>query len=279
MDKSRKSTYIIAAVSLVIIVAAIYFLFIFDKTNTKKPLSQIASEDVKEASEIELENRPYVTLTPTADGAEIIISIENMSYFDKIEYELTYLADNPNISGDKIERGSTGYDVNTQDAKYKKSILLGTGSKGVRSPDKGVTDGTLSLHLFKGETEYLSETPWDLFQVGTRATSISKGNFSMQVPPLGKNYWVIAADTVGLPPTPQGFSASEVITPVFGAFSIAPEFPASAEVTITAEGESLSLFVFDTQESSWSEAKSTFSSGEITASVDKFSTFAVVSPK
>src|SRR3989344_5344421 len=165
MNPAKRTTYVIAAAALIFFIAAIYFLFIFQKGKREIKIEETQGE-IKELSEIPLEKRPFVTLTPTSDGAEIIISIENMKDFDKIEYTLTYQADNPEISGEKIERGSTGFDVNTKDERYKKSILLGTASKGTRSPDKGIEDGKLTLNLFQGETEYASKTFWDLLAVG-----------------------------------------------------------------------------------------------------------------
>ena len=281
METSKKSTYIIAAVSLMIIVAAIYFLFIFQKSPNK-----IKSEEglkfVESIEGIDIDKRPFVTLTPTADGAEIIISIENMNEFDKIEYELTYQADNPQISGEKIQRGAVETDVNTSQAKYKKSLLLGTASRGVRSPDTGVTDGELALHLFKGDAEYLSETRWDRFEIGTSGGEILDytGNFSLDVPRLTKNYWVIIADTVGVPPNAD-FSASDVKLPVFGTYSVAPEFTTSASLSIKLTGDvkSPKLYTYSNQDSSWQSVESTYEGGALAAEVDSFGTFVIVSPK
>src|SRR3989338_7831144 len=101
MESSKRNIYIIAAVSFLLLAAAIYFLFIFQK-KPKQLKAQESSGEVEELSQIDLDRRPYVTLTPTSDGAEIIISIENMANFDRIEYELTYLADNPTETGQKI---------------------------------------------------------------------------------------------------------------------------------------------------------------------------------
>lgn len=201
MDNSKKSTYIIAAASLVIITVAVYFLFIFQKSPGEIKVDENASF-IENISDIDIVNRPFVTLTPTADGAEIIISIVNMNFFDRIEFELTYQADNPQEVGEKLQRGSVETDIDASQSKYKKSLLLGTASRGVRSPDTGVTDGKLTLHLFKGDTQYVSESKWDRFQVGTTAREIfdSSGNFSLSVPRLSKEYWVIIADTVGVPP-------------------------------------------------------------------------------
>src|SRR3989344_2552466 len=123
MDSSKKRTYIVAAAAFVLIVASIYFLFVRQKGDRAiKPGDQ--EKIVKDISEIDIGKRPFVTLTPTSDGAEIIIAIEKMSDFDKIEYELTYLADNPLSAGEKIERGATGSDINSKDEKYKNWIIL-----------------------------------------------------------------------------------------------------------------------------------------------------------
>lgn len=282
MDKSRKSTYIIAAISIVVIAVAVYFLFIFKKDTSKKTGVMNVSEDVKELNDVDLTNRPYVTLTPTSDGAEIIISIENMSYFDSIEYELTYLADNPTVPGEKIERGSTGYDVNTAEEKYKKSVLLGTGSKGVRSPDKGVEDGKLTLHFKKGDSEYISETEWNLYQIGKSPETIKSksGDFQISLPAFSKNYFMILSDTVGLPPLAP-FEEGKVAAPVYGTFSIAPSFATSADLSIktSKEAKDSQLFAYDNADFSWKELKSTYkaSSQTLSASVTSFSTFAVVS--
>lgn len=234
MEPSKKSTYIIAAAAFIILAAAIYFLFIFQKGEAKIKPEEFAGE-VKNVSELEVAKRPYVTLTPTGDGAEIIISVESMSFFDKIEYELTYQADNPQVPGEKIERGATGTDVNTKDEKYKKSMLLGTASRGTRSPDTGVTDGVLTMHMTKGDIEYLSESKWDLFEAGVTVKSIEDrdGIFEVENLSLGKDYWIIIAETVGLPPNaPSDYDLKNPVLPTKGIFSIAPEFSKKAKLTI-----------------------------------------------
>ena len=187
--ENARTKYIVAAIAFVVIAIAIYFLFIFQKG--PKDISKRSEEgEQKQIQEIAVTDRPFVALTPTSDGAEIIISIENMGKFDRLEYELTYLADNPQSLGTKITRGATGTDVNTKDAKYKKSILLGTASRGVRSPDTGITDGKLIMHMFVGEEEFLSETDWTFEKVGSSGgvtISDKSGNFEITVLALGKD--------------------------------------------------------------------------------------------
>ncbi|MBI2594598.1 hypothetical protein HYW39_02780, partial [Candidatus Curtissbacteria bacterium] len=83
MDQSKRTTYIIAAIAFVAILVGIYFLFIFQRGPSELKGDEGVSE-VKLLNELDIKDRPYVTLTPTSDGAEIIISIENMASFDKI---------------------------------------------------------------------------------------------------------------------------------------------------------------------------------------------------
>ena len=129
ITKKNKNTYIVAGVSFLVFAVAIYFLFIF--TSGKKDIKPSDEDNiVKDIAELALADKPYVSLSPSSDGAELIITMQNMDYFDNIEYEFTYLADNPQLQGEKIQRGGIGTDVNTKDPKYIKSNLLGTASKG-----------------------------------------------------------------------------------------------------------------------------------------------------
>lgn len=261
MDKVNKNTYIAAAAALVIILAAIYFLFIFNK-KPKEIQSQNVTSEVKKVDDVDIAKRPYVTLTPTTDGAEIIISIENMGEFDNMEYELTYQADNPQIPGEKIERGSTGTDINTKEQKYKKPLLLGTASKGVRSPDKNVSDGKLTLHMFKGEIEYQSESAWTMVKAGSIAGPISdvSKKFKVNIPKLGKDYWMILADTVGIPPNYKDFKPADVALPTNGLFAIVPAFTKPVDFTIGTDQDlkTSTVYFYDHAQSTWQKLESTY---------------------
>ncbi|OGD97029.1 hypothetical protein A3F02_02795 [Candidatus Curtissbacteria bacterium RIFCSPHIGHO2_12_FULL_38_9b] len=280
MDNLQRGKYIIAAIALIFLVGLFYFLFIFNKEAKKADVKEVADE-IKQLVDIEIAKRPFVSLTPTSDGAEIIISVENMSYFDRIEYELTYLADNPTVAGNKIQRGSTGTDVNTKDQKYKKSILLGTASRGVRSPDRGITDGILTMHMFKGETEYQSESQWDLFNISSQSGILSdrSDKLTIETSSFSKNYWVILAETLGIPLSPP-FDVKNVQLPIIGAFSVAPDFAVPAKISIkVADNLNPQLFIYTASDSKWKKLESNYDSSakEINSKINSFGTFAVVS--
>lgn len=279
MPQSKKNIYITAAIALVLFFVAIYFLFIIQKKPNDFKVDNTPVE-VKKVDELSIAQRPFVTLTPTANGAEIIISIENMSNFDNIEYELTYLADNPTSPGDRIERGSTGTDVNTKDEKYKKSILLGTASRGVSNPDKGIGEGKLTLHLFKKDVEYLSETKWDLMQIGVSTNQIKDrdGNFSLKIPAFTKDYFAILADTVGVPQKGE-FDITKVKLPVYGVFSVAPKFVKKADLSVKSDDAGSKLYIYNHQDASWSTSDATVAGGLLKTQIENLATFVVVSSK
>lgn len=279
IPKAKKSTYIIAAITVVVLVVGIYFLFIFKKSTSDISPSDKSFGEIKKIDEIKLADRPYVTLTPTPDGAEIIMAVANMAFFDKIEYELTYEADNPATPDTKIQRGATGSDVNTKDKSYKKAILLGTASRGVRNPDRGIINGLLTMHLFKGEQEYLSESSWDISTIGQTSTTIKThdGNVEIEVPQLPKDYWVILANTIGIPSGGK-FEVENVQLPVYGAFSIAGAFPGEATITINDRGGN-KLFAFNNADKSWKELSATNNGGALSAEIPSFATYVVVSSK
>jgi hypothetical protein len=280
IDKSKKQKYLLAAVSFVVMVIAVYFLFIF-QAGPKELKEDDTVGEVKDISEIALSDKPYVSLTPTADGAEIIISVERMSYFDRIEYELTYLADDPTRQGEKIQRGSTGTDVNTKDEKYKKSILLGTASRGVRSPDRGVADGKLIMHMIKGDVEYLSETEWSLFETGASDMEISDSRDKIKLDvaaTLGKTYWVILADTIGVPPSFDK-DIETVVTPVYGTFSVAPKFTSPATLTLELDGLQSPQIHLYSQDGKWETKEPDSQGNTLSTDVNNYATFVVTAKK
>lgn len=285
MDKVSKSTYIIAAFAFIIIVAAIYFLFIFQK-KPATPKEDNSAADIKQATDVPVENRPFIALVPTTDGVSINLRASNMSYFDKIDYELTYQADNPQLPGQKIARGSTGSITDTKSASHEDQMLLGTGSKGVRTPDTGITDGKLTLHMFKGQTEFRSETSWNLVKASsTEILETQDGNFKL-TPTFATSYWMIAADTVGLPPQDNNqnkFDSKNITLPVYGAFSVTPAFtkPAKISITLSKDTQNPTLYLYNLAEKSWTKLDSTYDSATktISSQTSAFGAFTVVSSK
>lgn len=116
--------------------------------------------------EMEIQNRPEISLTPRVDGHELTLKLNKISdTISKIEYEITYLATDANL---EIEKGASGILENSELAsgKAERKILLGTESctNGCKYKyDTGVSGGKLSLIFsLKNGSISIFETPFIL---------------------------------------------------------------------------------------------------------------------
>ena len=113
--------------------------------------------------EIDMDQKPYISLIPRADGHELKLKIDNIpSNISQIEYELIYLAVDGNL---ELEKGA-GDTIKVENSSLEKDILLGTASctNGCKYKyDEGIESGTLSL-IFINSSGQMSthETPFIL---------------------------------------------------------------------------------------------------------------------
>jgi hypothetical protein len=119
---------------------------------------------------------PYALLAPRRDGNAINLTITRVLSYDSISYELAYQSNND--AGENLDRGVTGQ-IKTDNKKneYLQEVLFGTCSRGnTMDPlhcvfDKGVENGTLTLHIVKDRTRYNMVTTWH-FQHPDRALGV-----------------------------------------------------------------------------------------------------------
>ncbi|MFA5026067.1 MAG: hypothetical protein WC503_06180 [Candidatus Shapirobacteria bacterium] len=114
----------------------------------KKTTTTVVPTPTPRLIEMAPADRPQVSLTPRADGHELILNINSISQsISKIEYELTYVAVDNKL---EIEKGASGIieTVDIATGKVERKILLGTESctSGCKYKyDSGVTGGNLNL--------------------------------------------------------------------------------------------------------------------------------------
>src|SRR3989338_5429081 len=122
---------------------------------------------------------PYAQLFPRRDGNALVLNLKRTGSYDGISYELAYTS-NPDetvVEGAKInleksedsglsgaiDRGVVGtIDTKEKKGEYEQEILFGSCSKNVCKYDKGVENGTLTLHIKKGNKAYRMITQWHL---------------------------------------------------------------------------------------------------------------------
>lgn len=170
---------------------------------------------------------PYALLLPRRDGNALVLSLKRTSSYDAISYELAYTAeaDDVAIKGQKtdegaasgaIDRGVVG-DIDTKQKKgeYEQEILFGTCSKNVCKYDKGVENGTLTLHIRKGRNAYRMITQWHLQQPDVALGVLTSGDnhfvYSMKDAKredLSLIGYTIINDLTGVPKLPEGKEVS-----------------------------------------------------------------------
>lgn len=147
---------------IVITLISLFFLSACGKKTAPAPSPTPAPKIV----EMEVQNRPNISLTPRSDGHELYLKIDNISdIINKIEYEITYLASDNDL---EIEKGASGI-IDSSDlslGKVERKILLGTESctNGCKYKyDTGVSGGNINI-IFSLKSGQISifETPFIL---------------------------------------------------------------------------------------------------------------------
>lgn len=294
---SHKITVILGLVLLILIFAGISF---FKNMNAQK--ADVAEVDLTFDAE-----GPYALLYPRRDGHALVLSLMRTASYDSISYELAYTSlpddttltttgkkvspapktDEGNSPGGAIDRGVVGT-IDTKDKKgeYQQEILFGTCSKNVCKYDQGIENGTLTLHIKKGNQAFKMTTQWHLQKpdMALGVLTSGDGHFTYTLDSKDRNSlaildYSIVNDLTGVPKLPDGkevlgkvYSLNLAITKVlpFGmvTFELADNPPAGAK-----------LNCFDTSKSKWVEVNGKLDGSKFTGKSDGGGIFAVLSPK
>jgi len=174
---------------LAILIGAVIYFFAFRNKQTA-PSGPTPTPAEKEIVEVPLEERPFVNLTPRADGREFTLDITRVKNTDTVEYELVYLSQG-------IQRGVIGSVTLNGESNLSRKMLLGSCSKNVCKYDEGVEQGTLTLR-FRGSTGTSKFTTDFHLQKGTGPLTSTDGKFELDGKLTVTNYY-ITMNTVGLP--------------------------------------------------------------------------------
>ncbi|MDP3758581.1 MAG: hypothetical protein Q8Q86_02580, partial [Candidatus Daviesbacteria bacterium] len=168
---------------------------------------------------------PFALLFPRRDGNALVLNLKRTSSYDSISYELAYTS-NPDeiiVTGTKIsedgegsvqgsiDRGVMGaIDTKEKKGEYEQEILFGTCSKNVCKYDKGVENGTLTLHIRKGNKAFRMITQWHLQKPDVALGNLTSGDGHLvyKVPGdrqvLSNIGFTITNDLTGVPKLPSG---------------------------------------------------------------------------
>ena len=183
-----------------------------------KAKKEAVVEEPQEAlTEVPLENKPFTSLTPKADGHWVTLKIEKLNKVlgaQTIDYELLY----------KAKSGTQGTPGTVKLAgidRIEREILFGSESNKKFRYDEGVEEGTLTLRFRDAKGKLLGKMSTDFhLQSGVSKLTSLDGNFEFILDKISKNYFVTMG-TFGLPAQaglPDKF-ADKVESGPYGVFS------------------------------------------------------------
>lgn len=237
--------------------------FVFARNKKAEPAVE---EPVDEGRYLEtaLVDRPYVSLTPRADGKELTLEIARIKNADSIDYELVYLAE-----GD-LSRGVIGTIKYNGEDSVDRDLLLGSCSKNVCKYDEGVDGGTLTLKFRSSEGVRKFETDFVL-QKGGDELVLAEGEFTL-AGELAPTAYYVAMATVGLPEQVEG----ELVAGPYGVFTSGSTTVKAGQVVFAAPGDmaGYNALVWDGQ--AWEELETSSDRGGF--ETPSLGTFALADP-
>lgn len=180
--KNKTAIYFIIGALVLIIVTIV----MVTTGKNKKTSVNNTTQNTKTETELVLtdEQKPYISLTPQADGHRLNLKISNIpESIKEIEYDLIYTAKDENI---EIEKG-VGGTAKIEGTSMDRELLLGTESctSGCKYKyDEGITGGTLSLSFITADGQSASyEAPFVLLtsaDIKSKGLSLETENFSIK---------------------------------------------------------------------------------------------------
>lgn len=268
--KFHKTTLILAFVLL----AAVTLGFnAFKQFTDKKGLEALQEQDLIFDAE-----GPYALLLPRRDGNAMVLNLRRTASYDSISYELAY-------NSEGIDRGVVGH-IDTKDKKgeYEQEILFGTCSKNVCKYDKDIENGTLTLHIRKGEDGFRVVTQWHLQKpdIALGILTSGDGHFTYKLDlkrdELANIGFTIINDLTGVPKLPEG---KQVFGKVYALnVPIAKELPSGSVTLQLAEAppSGAVLAHFDEGQSRWMELEGSFEGSRFSGKTESGGIFAVLVP-
>jgi hypothetical protein len=260
-------------VLIVIILTILSFggFLAYKKMASKKQESQskVVQKKKPEVNLIELAKRPYVTLTPRADGHEVSMTIDGLKLKEtNLEYEMEYQA------GSMLQGAGGRIDFKEEKPPVSKNLLFGSCSKGKCKYDDDVSSGSLTLY-FSGSEDYGLKGDFTIAKMeeaeGVFNSRDVKVSLNVGKEGLDDDVFVVVLYTMGLPGVVKG----EVLAGPYGFFTAQKQSIKKAELTFKTSQEG-DLKILGWNGNDWQEYETVSADGLISASVDKLTTFVLV---
>jgi hypothetical protein len=256
-------------IPVAIVLAGIFFFVSTKKTTDTVPGEGLSGRKVEPINKLPIKDRPYVTLTPRADGREVTLMIDNVFGATSAEYELEYQAES-------LIQGVFGTINLTEDQPpVSKDLLFGSCSRGKCRFDEGVTGGSLTIR-FEGKDEpYVLKSDFNLQLMGDRQGVFTSKDIKAKLDvaaSLPSSTFVIIANTMGLPAEVEG----DIIAGPYAFLAATSPTLTGAELTIQSKEDLTDAQLLYWTGTAWSELTAELAEGKITAPVTNLGTYVLV---
>lgn len=182
--------------------------------------------------ETKLEDRPFLSLTPSEDGHWLNLVVSRIKEAESLEYELSY------ATSEGVVQGSVGGPYSLQDGNsFEKKILLGSQSSGHFYYHLGVKKGNVSIRLNGGPGPRKFVSEFRLYQ-GEDTLSFDDGIFSLEGGLVASQFYLVM-NTSGLPAEIE----ETVVKGPYGVFTSGKTKVKSSQLKLEgSEGEKIKIW-------------------------------------
>jgi len=263
-----KKTQLYLVIGLVLVAVIAGFFFLKNKKTAAPEASTTPQRKVEQINQLPIKDRPFVTLTPRADGKEVTLSLDNVKDASKVEYEMEYTA------GAMLQGVFGTIDFSQEVPPVEKQLLFGSCSKGKCKYDDNVTGGSLTLR-FEGDDPYVLKSDFNLQLMSERegvfTSKDAKASLDVGTS-LSDSTYMIIHNTMGLPASLEG----EVVAGPYAFLTAANSKLTKATLTIKSKDDLIGTKLMFYTGTAWTELTSTVVEGEISAPVTSLGTFVLV---
>lgn len=235
--------------------------------------TQAPVRPVENINQLAVTERPFVTLTPRADGHELTLTVDEVKNAANVDYEIEYYD-----SQRTYIEGAVGHiDFSQEVPPVSKKILLGTCSKNVcRYRDEGVSGGSLTLRFVGGDNPYTLKSDFNLQVMADRQgifiTNDAKATLDVGKTGLASSTFVTVASTMGLPGVVEG----QILAGPYAFLAATSPNLAKATISIKSKEDLTTAKLLFWTGKAWKELVSTLAEGQISAPATSLGTFIVV---
>lgn len=268
MAKTKNGTFsklLIGLIAVLIVGGGVFFYMRSNKTaEAPKEETKKKTKITEPVNVIDVAERPFIAVAPTADGKNVVIMIDAVKKeATEVDYELEYQA------GSLLQGAFGLIDISSLPSETK--ILLGSCSAGGSCTyHEDVQGGSLTTR-FSGKESYALKTEWKYIELdGDTEVSSRDAKFQLESDALADASIVVIANSSGAPEGLKGTLVSEPYS-----LQTVPELTGTATLSIRANEEG-QLMIIGWDGTKWHEFETTMDGKTATAEVEIMQAYVVV---